>query len=60
MKPLDPQKGIDDYSAADQLMILRDICSRIYIARNITLDNNSIQDCLSLIDSLYREKQNFN
>lgn len=36
------------------------ICFRIYIARNITLNENSILEQLSRIDRLLRDKGNYN
>jgi len=42
-----------------QLMILKDICNRMYIARNITMSQDSIVDNLEKIDRLFRD-ENYN
>lgn len=36
------------------LEVLKEICNRIYIARNITLNNDSILEQLKMIDKLFR------
>lgn len=56
----DQLKNISTYSDQDQLMILSDLCHKIYIARNITLDTKTINDMLSRIDKLFRDNENFN
>jgi hypothetical protein len=52
-------KRIDKYNSLDQLMILKDICNRMYIARNITMSQDSIVDNLEKIDRLFRD-ENYN
>ena len=52
-------KRIDKYDSLTQLMILKDICNRMYIARNITLSQDSIVDNLEKIDRLFRD-ENYN
>lgn len=49
----DKYKRIHKYSKAAQLFILDSICAKIYIARNISMDRQSILDELSKIDELY-------
>jgi hypothetical protein len=50
---------IDKYDSLTQLMILKDICNRMYIARNITMSQDSIVDNLEKIDRLFRD-ENYN
>ena len=45
---------IDEYGA------LRDICNRLYIARNISLSVEGVEDCLKEIDNIFKDKDNFN
>jgi len=52
-------KRIDKYDSLTQLMILKDICNRMYIARNITMSQDSIVDNLEKIDRLFRD-ENYN
>jgi hypothetical protein len=52
-------KRIDKYNSLDQLMILKDICNRMYIARNITLSQDSMIDNLEKLDRLFRD-ENYN
>ena len=52
-------KRIDKYNSLDQLMILKDICNRMYIARNITMSQDSMIDNLEKIDRLFRD-ENYN
>ena len=42
-------KRFDKYDSLTQLMILKDVCNRIYIARNIAMSQDSIVDNLELI-----------
>jgi hypothetical protein len=51
---------ITDYDSLNQLLILKAICNQIYIARNISMNNETIEECLKRIDSLFRDKDNFN
>jgi len=39
-------------------LLLREIRNRLYIARNITLDNVKILSCLADLDSLYNAEYN--
>ena len=39
---------------------LLEICNRIYIARNISLSEKSILECLQEIDNILSDKENFN
>jgi 3-phosphoglycerate kinase len=57
---LEVVKSITDYNLSDQLLILKAICNQIYIARNISLNNEIIEEQLRRIDSLFRDKDNFN
>ena len=49
----DKYKRIHEYSKEEQLLMLDSICAKIYIARNISMDRQSILDELSKIDKLY-------
>lgn len=51
---------INHYGSLDQLQILKDICNKIYIARNITLSENTIHEMFRRIDILFRDKINLN
>ena len=52
-------KRIDKYDSLTQLMILKDICNTMYIARNITMSHDSMIDNLEKIDRLFRD-ENYN
>lgn len=53
--PLTPQlKLIHEYSDADRLFLLNQICAEIYIARNISMNHETVLDNLGRIDRLYR------
>jgi hypothetical protein len=53
--PLTPQlKMIHEYSVADRLFLLNQICAEIYIARNISMNHETVLDNLGRIDRLYR------
>lgn len=54
------QKYINEYDSLNQLLILKAICGQIYIARNITLNSETIEEQLKKIDSLFRDRDNFN
>ena len=54
------RKNIVEYADKEQLEILVDICSIIYIARNISLRQDIIIQQLERIDTLFRDKQNYN
>ena len=53
-------KSINKYDSLTQLMILKDICNRMYIARNITMSQDSIVDNFEKIDRLFRDDENWN
>ena len=53
-------KRFDKYDSLTQLMILKDVCNRIYIARNIAMSQDSIVDNLEKIDILFRDDENYN
>lgn len=53
-------KTITDYDSLTQLLTLKAICNQIYIARNITLNTETIEEQLKKIDQLFRDKDNFN
>jgi hypothetical protein len=44
----------------DQAGELQDICNRLYIARNISLSSEGVENCLREIDNIFRDKDNFN
>lgn len=52
--------SITDFDSLNQLLILKAICNQIYIARNITLKPETIEEQLKKIDELFRDKDNFN
>ena len=54
------KKDITSYDPIDRLLILTAICSQIYIARNISMSEETIQEQLKKIDELFRDKDNFN
>ena len=47
-------KMIHLYTEMDRLFLLDSICAEIYIARNISLSQETILDNLARIDTLYR------
>ena len=49
----DKYKRIHEYTKEEQLLMLDSICAKIYIARNISMDHQSILDEFSKIDKLY-------
>jgi hypothetical protein len=49
------KKRILDFSSDEQRTIMLDICNRIYMARNITLSEETILDELKKIDCLFRD-----
>lgn len=53
-------KNINDYDPLVQLSYLKNICNQIYIARNITLSNEKIVECLKKIDILFKDTENWN
>jgi len=54
-------KNILDYTPEEQLIILKDICGRIYIYRNIALNQEEVLAELATIDMLFRDNsENFN
>jgi hypothetical protein len=46
---------INKHNSLEQLLILKEICNKIYIARNISLDNEGVIEQLELIDNLFRD-----
>jgi hypothetical protein len=51
---------INQYGSLDQLQILKDVCNKIYIARNISLSEDTIHEMFRRIDILFRDKINLN
>lgn len=51
---------INNYEPLVQLLILKDICHKIYINRNISISHTNILDNLEKIDILFRDRENFN
>ena len=47
-------KMIHEYTQEERLFLLNQICSEIYIARNISMDQKTILDNLKKIDKIYR------
>jgi hypothetical protein len=60
MKKLKKDQSINDHDSLNQLLLLKAICSQIYIARNISMNNDIVEEQLKRIDSLFRDKDNFN
>jgi len=54
------EKNIEDFDTLNQLLILKEICYKIYIARNISLNEETIIEQLEKIDGLFRDKDNYN
>ncbi|MFM9826424.1 hypothetical protein [Flavobacterium sp.] len=54
---LDKNKTINEYSPSEQLEILRIIGNQIYIARHISLNEQTILDHLKNIDILFKEQK---
>lgn len=54
------QVYIKDRDYCKLLLDCRDICNQIYIARNISMNNDSILDSLKKIDALMRENNSYN
>ena len=52
------QVYIKDRDYCKLLLDCKDICNQIYIARNISMDNDSVLDSLKKIDTLMRDKEN--
>jgi hypothetical protein len=53
-------KTLQDFPSDEQLAILKDICNKIYIARNISLSNVTIIENLEEIDRLFRDNEKYN
>ena len=47
-------KMIHTYTPQEKLFLLDQICNSMYIARNISMDHQTILDNLAKIDRLYR------
>lgn len=54
------QLYIQDPEYCELLLNCKDICNQIYIARNISLSQDSILDALKKIDILMRDKESNN
>ena len=54
------QLYIQDPEYCELLLNCKDICNQIYIARNISLNQDSILDALKKIDILMRDKESNN
>lgn len=53
-------KHIHKYDSMTQLSILKDICNRLYIARNIAMSQDFVVDNLEKIDKLFKDDKNYN
>jgi hypothetical protein len=53
-------KTLQDFPRDEQLAILKDICNKIYIARNISMSPDTIIENLEEIDRLFRDNENYN
>jgi hypothetical protein len=47
-------KMIHELTVQEKAFVLDKLCAEIYIARNISMNNDTILDCLKKIDKLYR------
>lgn len=54
------KKAITDYDSINQLLILKAICNQIYIARNISMSSETVEEQMKRIDALFRDRDNFN
>lgn len=48
-------KKIHEYDTVEGYYVLKDICNRIYIARNIALSQEGVIKELEKIDALFRD-----
>ncbi len=46
---------INEHDSLKQLLILKELCNKIYIARNISLSNDDVIRQLELIDNLFKD-----
>jgi hypothetical protein len=53
-------KSISSYGSLDQLLILKTICHDIYIARNISMNQEKILDSMRKIDKIFVDSSNYN
>jgi len=53
-------KSISSYGSLDQLLILKTICHDIYIARNISMNQEKILDSMKKIDKIFVDSSNYN
>lgn len=60
MEKLKKRQDINSFDSINQLMTLKAICAQIYIARNISLSPETIEEQMKKIDELFRDKDNFN
>lgn len=52
-------KPLNQYSADEQLFLLKSICNRIFIGRNISMSEEQILAELSKIDSLFATRESY-
>jgi len=52
--PLSELKMIHQYTQEERLFLLDSICATMYIARNISLSQETMLDCFAKLDRLYR------
>lgn len=48
---------INQLESLEQLLTLKEICNKIYIARNISLSHESVLEQLKEIDKLFRDNE---
>jgi hypothetical protein len=48
------------YPETLQLLLLKNLCNKIYIARNISMSSEGVEEQLKVIDTLFRDEENFN
>ena len=46
---------INEHDSLKQLLILKELCNKIYIARNISLSHEDVIRQLELIDNLFKD-----
>ena len=51
---------INKMNSLEQLIALKEICNRIYIARNISLNHECVLEQLKEIDTLFKDDENHN
>lgn len=53
-------KSIWEFTNPEQLRILKEICNKIFICRNVTNDSFQLIEQLQEIDRLFKDTENYN